>query len=642
MLTSPGVNTGFGGSADATTSSCYALQTALLQMQLSAVLPVSDSSDATTSLHQSHSTTAELLATLAMPESWVRGAIFIRCHSLLRGHSAVRLQVIKALMKLLEHDIVPLVPLRGSISASGDLCPLSYVAGTLEGNTDVHVWSGPPGSRILIPASKALKSIGMDPIIFGPKETLGVLNGTAFSVSVATICHQAADTLMVLVQILTAMSVEALLGTVESFDPFIATIRPHSGQIEVSRNIRAFLTGSKLASKGQEQNSPDGELRQDRYALRTSSQWLGPVLEDLSLARQQLNIELNSTTDNPVVDTPNRKIYHGGNFQASSISSSTEKTRMCLDKIGKLIFAQSTELLDHRLAYNLPPNLVADEPSLSYTMKGVDINMAAYYSELSYVVNPVSNHVQSAEMSNQGINSLALVSARATHTAVDLVSLMSATYIYILCQALDLRAMDRRFLETLEPEIRNLELAVLGSRLSRISLELLHSNLRVEIWRSLAATTGRDSPERFTIVARSTQYLLVMALQSSPRAGDLLLVTEWIDKLAETCKHVFCRNREEYLAAPDAGEFLGMASMKMYRFMRKKLCIPMHKGLVDHPTFGGVSNGPGKEKRVTTGTQISRVYKALREGRMTAVVMNCLNDALEVGEGRKRELGSKL
>lgn len=616
-------------------------------MQLSAVLPVSDSSDAVSTFpYHTNSSTGESLATLSMPEPWVRGAILVRINSLLRGHSAVRLEIIRFLVKLLQHDIVPLVPLRGSISASGDLCPLSYIAGTLEGNPDVYVWSGLPNARVIISAEEALKAIGVAPVDFGPKETLGLLNGTAFSVSVATLCHHEASNLLVLSQILTAMGVEALLGTAESFSPFIANVRPHPGQVEAATNIRVFLSGSKLASNGHsnQEEQLDGMLKQDRYALRTSSQWLSPVIEDMALARLQLEIELNSTTDNPLVDAPSREIYHGGNFQGSSITSSTEKTRLGLEKIGKLIFAQSTELLNARLAYNLPPNLAADEPSLSYTMKGIDINMAAYYSELAYVANPVSNHVQSAEMSNQAINSLALISARATYTAVDLVSLLASAYLYVLCQALDLRAMDKRFMAVLEPEVVALENGILSSRLPAAELATLHKHLWAELKKSLAATTGKDSSERFTVVAISVQHLVVKALQATPNrntyTNDLDAIGQWTKKFAVKCKMVFLKNRADYLACPDAIEHLGMASKKMYSFVRSSLAVPMHKGLIDHPGFEGGDSGKGVDKRVTTGTQISKIYKALREERMTGVVMECLAEAIEIEkrEGRASKL----
>lgn len=265
----------------------------------------------------------------------------------------------------------------------------------------------------------ALREYNLKPVEFGPKETLGVLNGTAISAAAATLAQHQADHFIVLAQVVTAMGVEALLGRLDSFDPFFATVRPHSGQREVAVNITAFLKDSQLISShdGDKEHrvSGDGKLQQDRYTLRTASQWLGPYVEDFSYARQQLEIELNSTTDNPIFNVAEKRVHHGGNFQAVAITSSTEKTRLGLQMIGKLIFAQSSELLDNRQNNGLPPNLAADEPSLSFTMKGVDINMAAYMSELAHLGNPVSTHVQSAEMHNQALNSLALVSARYTH-----------------------------------------------------------------------------------------------------------------------------------------------------------------------------------------------------------------------------------
>lgn len=123
-----------------------------------------------------------------MPEEWVRGTMLVRCKSLLAGHSAVCFEIVELLMSLLNNDMIPLVPLRGSISASGDLQPLSYIAGVLEGNPDCYVWTKcDKGGRILIPADVALKQLVCKSITFGPKEALAVLNGTAVSTAVAAL-----------------------------------------------------------------------------------------------------------------------------------------------------------------------------------------------------------------------------------------------------------------------------------------------------------------------------------------------------------------------------------------------------------------------------------------------------------------------
>lgn len=445
-------------------------------MQLSAVLPVfTDQIDGIGD--QSVFPDSFALATLSMPEAWVRGAMLVRCNSLLRGHSAVRLDVIKSLLTLLQNNVIPLVPLRGSISASGDLCPLSYVAGALAGNPDVRVWTGPRSARKLMTSDQALASLKIHPVVFGPKETLGLLNGTAMSAAVATLAQHQADHLLLLAQMLTAMGVEALLGRVESFDPFIAEVRPHRGQREVAQNITSFLKGSLLAEVVEHEERYKDHLRQDRYALRTASQWMGPYVEDLMLARDQLNTELNSTTDNPMIDISARKVHHAGNFQAVSVTTATEKTRLALQMIGKIMFAQSCELLDVHQNNGLPPNLAADEPSISYTLKGVDINMAAYMSELAFLVNPVSSHVQSAEMHNQAVNSLALISARYTHKALDVLSLMLSAYLYSLCQALDLRVMNALFLERLRPALKNITTTTFTEFLALDDLDTLHHSI---------------------------------------------------------------------------------------------------------------------------------------------------------------------
>lgn len=546
-------------------------------------------------------------------------------------------------MKLLQNDIVPLVPLRGSISASGDLCPLSYIAGTLEGNPDVYVWSGKRTDRKLISADVALHQLGINPVSFGPKEVLGILNGTAISASVAALAQHQADNLAVFSQVLTAMGVEALLGTVESFDPFIATVRPHRGQVEVAQNVLSFLKDSKLATNANSHSRLEGgHLRQDRYALRTASQWIGPQLEDLILAREQLAVELNSTTDNPLFDASSSKSHHGGNFQAVAVTSSTEKTRLALQMIGKLLFAQSTELLDTHLNNGLPANLACDEPSLSYTFKGVDINMAAYMSELAFLANPVSSHVQSAEMSNQAVNSLAFISARYTHMAIDILSLMSSTYLYSLCQALDLRAMNFLFLEKLKPAIALLTSSIFGQLFAAEHLD----TLQVSVWSAIAheieTTTTKDSSDRFMAVAHSAQPTLIKALSELSQRSThgtkatpenvpnlLLLISTWTDKVAELAKNSFLSNRDAFLANPDATPYLGTASKCMYKFVREDLDVPFHRGLCDHPI---VKAGEEKGRKLkNTGTQISIIYEALKDERLVVPVMACLKEALGQG-----------
>lgn len=203
-----------------------------------------------------------------------------------------------------------------------------------------------------------------------------------------------------------------------------------------------MLQGSKLT---QVNNGAESSLRQDRYAVRTVPQWLGPILEDLVLSHQQLLIECNSVTDNPLV-TAEGEDLHGGNFQAKAVTSAMEKARQGIQGIGRIIFSQCTEIIHPATNRRLPPILVAEDPSSSHIFKGTDLNVAALAAELGFLASPV-NHVQTAEMGNQSLNSLALISARCTNTANQVLSRLMAAHLIALCQALDLRAMHVQFLD---------------------------------------------------------------------------------------------------------------------------------------------------------------------------------------------------
>ena len=615
-----GVTTGFGGSADTRTDQPEDLQRALVQHQHSGILPVVKTAG---SIYYKLRNSPGIDF---MPETWVRGAMLVRCKTLLAGHSAVRYEIIDALVALLKNDLIPLVPLRGSISASGDLQPLSYIAGVLEGNPDCYVWTDDGnGGRCLVSSDTALEALARQSITFGPKEALAILNGTAVSTAVAALAIHEAHHLALLSQVLTAMGVEALTGTIGSFNPFFATVRPHPGQREAAQNIRSFLLTSTLARPEHESEELLTGLKQDRYALRTSSQWIGPQLEDLVLAHNQVSIECNSTTDNPLVDVPGQTIHHGGNFQACSITSAMEKTRLALQMFGRMLFAQCTELVNPMTNNGLPPNLAADEPSTSYTMKGADINVAAYMSELAFLANPVSSHVQTAEMGNQAINSLALISARYTHTAIDCLSNIGGTYLYVLCQALDLRAMDILFLEAMEPEMREVTIRHFGGAIQdQAVLETLHSTLLAQTKKHLTQTTNLDSSTRFTTIASAVQSSLTSFLYnettSVPESFNALqAIKSWTTDAAITLYTTFTNNRNNYFMNGTATPFLGNASRKMYTYVREELGVPFHRGLMDRPV-----KGSGLK---TLGGNISVIVEALRSGAGYGVVIGCLKES---------------
>ena len=466
-----GVNTGFGGSADARSHDVEKVQQSLLSHLTCGIVADGKQELAPNSNGHSSQINGEAhtgkygqfngqpkkqqvpvpsplplndpLAATCMPESWARASMLIRLNSLAGGASGIRSEIAESLMGLLNKDIVPRIPVRGSISASGDLSALAWIGALMQGKTSATAFSGPrdvEGARRVTRADVALSEAGIAPISLHAKEGLAIVNGTAVSAGVAALAAHESVHLAALSQVLTAMSVEALRGSDESFEPFISRMRPHPGQVDSARNIKAFLAGSRLLNRHDSQNT--ATLRQDRYSLRTASQWIGPVLEDFTLAYDQLTIELNSVTDNPLIDPETGRVLHGGNFQARAVTSAAEKLRQGLQSIGRMLFTQCTEMINPATSWGLPPNLCSDDPNDSFLFKGLDVVVASLTSELGFLANPVGSHVQTAEMGNQALNSLALVSARYTLEAVDVLSQIASAHLLAACQALDLRTIE--------------------------------------------------------------------------------------------------------------------------------------------------------------------------------------------------------
>ncbi|KAI9929843.1 hypothetical protein MW887_011649 [Aspergillus wentii] len=593
-----GVTTGFGGSADTRTADYPALQKALIQHHNCAVVLPADRGEYSSGMRMGMGMLDEVKSH-AMPVSTVRAAMLIRCNSLLRGHSCVRMHVVEGILSLLENDMTPVVPLRGSISASGDLTPLAYIAGALEGNPDIMVRCS---DGRMVSSQQALEEIGLAPVEFNAKEGLGLLNGTAFSCGMASLVLFEANQLVLLAQVLTAMGTEALLGTRYNYHPFIGDVRPHEGQKEAAGNMFRFLgdskmvTGAYLGSTG---------LAQDRYALRTSAQWIGPQLENLKLALSQVTTELNSTTDNPLLDAEKEEVHHGGNFQAASVTSAMEKTMTAMQMIGRMVFSQCSEIINPMLNKGLPPNLSADDPSLSFALKGVDINMASYMSELAYLAHPVSNHVQSAEMHNQGLNSLALIAGRYTGETVEVVSLMMATYLYVLCQAVDLRAMYGEFVRGVKGEVE------------AVTAELAGDEGIQGVWQEVMghwdANSTRDLADRAEVAVGNSIGVVVKL------SRDIQSVNEWRDRTVRILRERYDETREGFFKRQTTKKYLCSSSRKLYIFVRETLDVPMHRGLIDHPTIQ-----PQQGKK-SIGSYISIVYAALRDGQMRNVLLDVFN-----------------
>ncbi|OTB01339.1 hypothetical protein M426DRAFT_25786 [Hypoxylon sp. CI-4A] len=532
-----------------------------------------------------------------LPRSWARAAILIRINSLISGRSAARPIVAERMQDLLKYDIMPMIPLRGSISASGDLSSLSYVYGAIEGKSTIRMLSEDGGH---VYADEAFEHNGLKPVVLQAREALTMTNGTAVSAAVGALALHDTHGLAILAQVLTAMSVEALNGSTESFHPFFSEVRPHSGQKECARNILAFLEGSKLTKVD---NWDDPTPGQDRDVIRAAPQWLGPILEDLVLAHEQILVECNSVTDNSLV-TQKGRFLHGGNSQAKVVSSAVEEMRQGIQGIGRLLSSQYTELINPATNRGLPPNLVAEDPSASLLFNSTDLNIVALAAELDFLANPVK-HAQATEIGNESLGSLALISARYTHTAIDVLSQLVAAHLIAVCQALDLRAMHVQFWELYQPRFLKLvaefwgtsehpsspsnptdpsqNLSNLPDLVSSSSPDdpdsTVASDLSTLLWpellRAFDTTASMDSQERFVAVAKSLRPVLLDQTSFSTSAGFIPKLESFTEALSISLNDVWCSHRDAYLVHGDAIPLLGKASKQMYTFLRHTLKVPM-------------------------------------------------------------------
>lgn len=357
-----------------------------------------------------------------------RAVLAARLQSLCHGVSGVRVELLERLQAFIEQDVLPLIPEEGSVGASGDLTPLSYVAATLAGEREV-LYKGERRS-----AADVHRELGWTPLTLRPKEALALMNGTAVMTALACLAYARADYLLKLATRITALNLIALEGNPEHFDERLFAAKPHPGQTQVAAWIRQDLAV--------EAPLPPLHRLQDRYSIRCAPHVLGVLADSLGLLRQFIEIELNSANDNPLFDAETERTLHGGHFYGGHIAFAMDSLKNLVGNVADLLDRQLALLVDSRYNHGLPSNLSgapAATAMINHGFKAVQIGASAWTAEALKNTLPASVFSRSTECHNQDKVSMGTIAARDALRSLELTEQVAAATLLAANQGVWLR-----------------------------------------------------------------------------------------------------------------------------------------------------------------------------------------------------------
>lgn len=357
-----------------------------------------------------------------------RAVLACRLASLSQGMSGVSWTLLQQLEHLLDNDILPLIPAEGSVGASGDLTPLSYVAAAMCGEREV-LWKNER-----MPAAEALRQTGAAPLTLRPKEGLALMNGTAVMTALACLAWQRAEYVALLACRITAANVVGIAGNSYHFEETLFAAKPHPGPQRVAARIR-----SDLVAEAPLRNS---HRLQDRYSLRCAPHVIGVLEDALPFFRQLVEGELNSANDNPLIDPEQERVLHGGHFYGGHIAFAMDGLKNAVANVADLLDRQLALLVDTRYSQGLPSNLSAvqgERQAINHGLKALQISASAWTAEALKQTIPASVFSRSTECHNQDKVSMGTIAARDALRVLELTEQVVAAMLIAARQAVALR-----------------------------------------------------------------------------------------------------------------------------------------------------------------------------------------------------------
>ena len=357
-----------------------------------------------------------------------RAVMATRLVSLSQGMSGVSENLLERMVFLLESGVLPVIPEEGSVGASGDLTPLSYIAAMLVGERDVY-YQGDVHS-----SSDVHKQLGLEPLRLRPKEGLALMNGTAVMTALACEAYGRAQYLAQLCARITSLVTLALKGNANHFDEKLFSVKPHPGQIEIAGMIRQDL---------EQKESPRNSSRlQDRYSVRCAPHVIGVLQDSLPWMRSFIENELNSANDNPIIDGEGEHVLHGGHFYGGHIGLVMDTMKNTVANLADLMDRQMAQLMDTKFNNGLPANLsgsTGERTSINHGFKAVQIGISAWTAEALKNTMPASVFSRSTECHNQDKVSMGTISARDCLRVLELTEQVASASLLAVHQALELR-----------------------------------------------------------------------------------------------------------------------------------------------------------------------------------------------------------
>ncbi len=359
-----------------------------------------------------------------LPEEIVRGVMLLRANALSKGYSGVRLETIQVLLDMLNKKVHPVIPEKGSLGASGDLAPLAHMVLVMMGEGEAFY----EGRRI--PGGEAMEKAGITPVVLTSKEGLGLINGTQVMTAVGALCVADAVTLIKTLDIAGALTLEALRGITDAFDPRVHKLRPHAGQIRSAANILKMTEGSERTTR-------QLDIRvQDAYTLRCIPQIHGASWDAIMFVKEKVEIELNAVTDNPLIFANEKDAISGGNFHGQPVALAFDFLGIALSEIANVSERRIERMVNPQLSEL--PAFLTQKGGLHSGLMIAQYSAAALVSENKVLAHPASVDSIPSSANQEDHVSMGTIGARKARSILTNAQYVVGIELMAACQAMDL------------------------------------------------------------------------------------------------------------------------------------------------------------------------------------------------------------